>query len=538
MSEVIEFGNDGGNDDTPPPTPPPRKQREPRESREPRENARDPAVAMANSDSMSIVEWLQTEFSGQQRVRIKVIRSWPKTYNEQFVGGLLDVFDEFISEEMIKERFGGGKFVIQVLRMTAKGGWTYGGQRSIEVAGQPKPVDAPPAVTLAPVHEDSGLASRAMAMMERTANEDRNRAVKVEQELREKMNQSGIDTQLIDLIVAPLREQLRAQQDASTALQTELRRRDEKMTEILTRPPTVDPTQNKLLERFIDGDNTRLDAVRAAHETELRTMRENHHEDIKRTEDRFSRMVETNEKAHEREVRSVETSHSSELKTREIAFNSQVDSLKSQISMLERDLDATKKELGELRGKKDVPIEDQLSKLVTVKEMMDSFTGKSDESDQPVWKQVADVVMNSPMAQGLAQRISGPPPGQQPQMRMVPRRLVRQVPHAVPLPPGASPTPTPPTQALPPAPPPPKVVLDPATVLEAIKFIEVSVQNDVDPTNFAQTIRSMVPSSIIDSLRIDGIDGILQYIPSNSPLQSQSGLNFLRKVAKILANQK
>jgi hypothetical protein len=206
--------------------------------------------------------------------------------------------------------------------------------------------------------------------------------------------------------------------------------------------------------------------------------------------------------------------------------------------MLERDLDATKKELGELRGKKDVPIEDQLSKLVTVKEMMDSFTGKSDESDQPVWKQVADVVMNSPMAQGLAQRISGPPPGQQPQMRMVPRRLVRQVPHAVQLPPGASPNPTPPAQALPPAPPPPKVVLDPAAVLEAIKFIEVSVQNDVDPTSFAQTIRSMVPSSIIDSLRVDGIDGILQHIPSNSPLQSQSGLNFLRKVAKILANQK
>lgn len=494
----------------------------------------DPAAAVANVDAKSIVDWL-TQLGGGAAVKVKVTRSWPKEYKGQPVGGLLGVFDELISEETIKERFGGGKFQVQVHRQLANGQFHYAGQRTVEIGVPPLVDQGYSENTAMPVSapEDAGLARQALGIVAASAAEARQRAERVETELRDRMSQpAGVDTGLIDLVVTPLRDQIRVMQE-------DTRRREATLAEVLNRKPETDPMQSKLIERFIDGDNTRLEQVRTAHAAELRMLREAHQEDLKRVEDRYARMFDSNERAHARELDLVRSSHAAEVSTRDIATKTQVESLNAQNRQLERELTSVKTELAETRAKKDVPIEEQMTKLLTLRDSFQSLTGSGNSADAeeegPVWKQVVDTVINSQLAQGVAQRISGAqalPP--QPRVA-VPRAMVRRPQPQVPV--HAAPQAQAPVQAQP-APSVPKVQLDLPVVTEAVKYLEIALQNEVDVVSFAQTIRSMVPASIIHSLRVDGIDGLMQHVPPSSPIQTQAGLTFLRNLAKILSEQK
>lgn len=497
-------------------------------------------------EEQSIADWLR-QLAPDGSVKVRVSRTEPRYHNGKKMAGILGWHQEMITDEMVKELYGGGTFKLQVQTPNAKGAYVYRAQRTIEIVGTPKmpaelePLDDPELSAPMRQPEQPDLARHALMTMERITQDERKRAERMEEAVRERP--TGIDTALLETISAPLRDQVRVQSEELRELRRSL---DDKETRLIeSMRPKEDSVQGRLLEKMIAGDSARIDALRIQHESELRQMREFSREEVKRAEDKLQRLVEIQEKAHERETASLRMGYESQLKNLEISYTAQIRNLESQIGNLQADLGAAKAELAALRAQRETPLEEQVTRLSALKDLLGGLGGGGEEKEEPAWLQAMSAVLGSDIVKNVGQRIASAPgstPAQPPKLNEQQRLLLLARRRAAMQQQRAQ------LQAQQQAQPPEgqvevqpmKIKINPTDLAPAIQFIETAVRNDTDPTNFAQTVRAFVPVSIIEALRTDGVDALLSQVQlqTDSPLNTQFGRNFLTKVAQILAGHK
>lgn len=475
------------------------------------------AVQIAKKDDASIGEWFDTLNAGAQ-IKVKVTRVFPKSWRNRHVAGLVMEVDNLPNEEDIFEQTGGGRFALQVQRIGKNGNWVYAGQRTIEIAGDPKITgtrfDVDPTtqtVSAAPSDGELNLQKHVLDMSQRLALSERERADKLSEEVRKS---NALDPVLLAVLTDPMKEQGRAATESIKDLQRRLDERDQRMMEMITRPKESS-TVDRVIEKMLMEDNARINAIRTQHDSEIRTIREQARDDMKRSDARSDELLRDKEKAHAREIDSIKLAMQMQVDTQKIAFENRCQLLQSELDRCRQEFSDAKKELGTLRDKKDQPIEEQMQRMVMLKEAMDTIMGGNEEQEGSVVERILGNLMESPLAQGIAQRISEAPPT--PGQKRPPGAPQQ----------GAQGVQTIPKPALPPR----------AEVKTAIGLVENAIRNETDPVNFASTARSLLPGSIINEIAKIGIDKWLESVAKleeSSPINSMAGRSWLRKVAKIL----
>ena len=316
----------------------------------------------------------------------------------------------------------------------------------------------------------------------------------------------------------------------------------------------TDPGQSDLINKMWSSDSGRLESLRAQHESELRIMRENSREDIKRLEQNNKDALNRLEDAHKRELDSLSRSFQGQIEAYKTSYETRIDGLKSDSSRLERDLVSKESEVGELRAKKDKSIADQAMELAGIQESLTNVFGGGDDGEPQKWyEKMASVVMDnpdtikqlvgSPVAPPTPQQAlpdpNTPPPGQPYQRpgdsegvyvndeagnarRLSEAEVAQlQAQHAAATAAAEKEARKPNAQET-------KV---------AVTFMEAAIRNGTPPETFAESAKSAIPADILHYLESEGVDAFLSDVAeleSSSPLRSQNGRNWIRKVAKYL----
>jgi hypothetical protein len=366
---------------------------------------------------------------------------------------------------------------------------------------------------------------------------------------------TGPDYAVIERMLAPMKDQVR---DLSRQLEAK-----DKALEAARAQPS-DPLKDRFVEKLIDSDSARIAAIKLQHDSEIRSMRDNHAEDVKRIHAQYDRERDGLVRSHEREVANMKQSLERELSTTKMLYEAQITALRGSESVikvvndaehkrLERENERLHKEVTELRLKKEKSVLEQVKEIKTIKE---AFEGDDDEKDQNIFEKIIE----SPMAGKIVEKISGafdktpaaPPPGAPPPGQVDPRQFPPNVPFLLPdgrvaknLPDGRTvvyqrPQPGaggPPGGASGTEPPPGSAAADPAQIALAVNFMENACRSGTEPKAFASSIRNMVPQSVLQQLAALGVDDFLDKVAqleATSPLNNQAGRLWARKVGKAL----
>ena len=498
---------------------------------------------LSDVETSNIMDYFRN-LVGAAPVRMKIQRQQPQMYKGRQVAGLLDTIDELIDEDEIKSRYGGGKYIIQIQKQDPQGRYKYAGQRIIQIAGEPKLDglfdDIKPVTPLTPV-EDSGLTRSAMAMAERQAQAERQRADRLETEAREAMREAskggGLDPQLMSMF-----QNMMASQADTASRRVEALERDLRETRTAKPENTL---ERSLAEKILTDDNARINSLREGHASEIRAIRENHQaelrsakdnarEDLKRSEDRADRMLDAAEKSHTREIDLMRQGFTNQLESIRVANEARASVLESENRRLLKEVSDQKAELIALREKKDKPLTETIVELSQFSEAMKAFKGDDGGGDSTTFDKIMTVA--GPIAEGLAGRLGQPQqqqmmPGQmmvpqfqgpgQPQQQRVarPKRPQQQAPRPV-------------VSGTPPSP------IKPEDIRMAVQFFEGAINADTPPEQFASTVQSMVDGNVIHAIKVSGgVDKFLEnrvQLGVNSPLLTQKGRRFVRTVERLL----
>jgi hypothetical protein len=519
------------------------------------------AEALAGQDDRTIFDWLQ-EIGTGTRVRIKLFRTFPETWQGHFIRGNCAEYSEPFAETDVRDRFGGGKFQVKTWRVNPKGGWMYAGQRSIELAGDPKVtgeltykdevVAAPVAM---PARDDTSLQKQAMETMHNISERAQARADRIEEQAR---RGGQLD---VAALTAPFQQQITSLERSLTALGGDLRAANDRYLDLATRKeaPSGPTHSEKILDKMIDGESARIEALRTQFGSEKAMIERSHADGLARERGRFDDELKTKEKAHEREISTLERTHAMQVDSLKQAYEGRLDTQKARLADLERQLGETRTETVALRALKQKGPLEAMQEVVLMKDAMVGLglaNNKDDEEQGGIWERIFMGFMESPLAKAAAARIEQSPPVMPPPLvrrpgvrRPPPQAMRRPAGPAGPVSsqagaaPGAAPnapTPGAPALAAPPGAPAPKPrrmpKLDPVHVGIAVNFIETAIRNGTDPRDFMASARSLIPHEIVLFLKQFGVDAFLQSTPlqEGSPLHTQNGRNFIRKVAKLL----
>jgi len=490
-------------------------------------------------DEQGLLDYLNS-LQSETPIKVTVERLQPKTHQGRNIAGTLESYEESISEEDIKEYFGGGKYKLVIRTPDAKGSWRYAAARTIQIAGDPKvdnlidtssSMQSPDAVKAA-MRMSESMAERAL----RRADEERERAM------------AGSKDSSLEFVMAEM-----------AALREQMASKDERIFELVTKKPESSAAE-LLLGKAIEGESARITAMRSQIDSELRIKNEMHKAEIDRLHDRYEAIAARQDDAHKREIANLERTFASQMESLKTAHNSVVEGYKREIVHLDRQLTVAQTEVAELRARKDKGLVESMTEMAAVKEAIDAFSGRDDD-DKPssTWERIANTVMGSPLAEGVAARLSGgvtneavmaaansrPEADEEPEIPLnrpvqLPdgRIIVRQADGtilqlrtkrapAVPVPdPNADPT---------------EAIVTDEEMTRAIQFMESALAGDTDPGDFARAARNLVPSltsgPLQELLKTQGVDAFLVRVAKLSPgssLLSQAGKNWTRKVAAAL----
>jgi len=530
----------------------------------PRESVHIREIRAAEDSSLKdFLDQLGTEGSYKIAVHRVAPEEWddPKTGVRVQTKGLLRNYDRAIDEDFIAKAHGGGKYVLRILCKNAKGSYKFFTQRTIEVAGDPRVDDVhrtrpqPQAPATAAAGENPGIVREAFSVLKdqlERANE------------RPAPTQPRIDP-AVQLVLEQNREDMR-RRDEQHAKEMERRDRENtelrrEISELRDRKPAEDPIKEKLLGSLIDGESGRISGLRLQHESEIRQLRDNHAEELRRRDDRYERDVAAVRSGYEREIAALKTSYELAAASAKQATDTSIKLLERDIARLERDIDRLTRENTDLRGRKDKSIIEQAKEFEAIKDALNLDDG----SDKTAVDKVVEVI-SSPAVGEIAQRIfGGSPPAVAQQVVAAQQPRVQARPRVVKTPDGqtflAVPGPDGQVQ-LRPAKKKPKVIpattnpdgtvatpeiqlpqVDPASVAMVVRYLESAYASNQDPEIVAQSQRSSVPEEILSWLRqhdtesVSGIDLFLAKVanlPSSSPLATQRGKNWIRRVGKAL----
>lgn len=532
------------------------------------------AEAISQADDRSIYDWLSDIGTGAV-IRVKLHRTWPKEWpgpdgQRHLTAGYIDEFDSMISENDIMHRYGGGKFTIKAYKQNPKGSFIYAGSKTFELRGDPKLTGDVYNVAAGggPSHGeprtldslDAPIQHRAMAAMERQATESQRRAWQLEDESRKSRN-IGIDPELLRTLSDPMRDQVRSMEHRLGEMTKLLSDKDQRIIDLVTRKPDGPTFQDRILEKMVDGESARVEAIRVQHDAELRTIRENQSAELRQAREHMADELKQRERSHERELDTLRASHASAIDAIKSSNEARIDGLKGRISDLERQLTEAKTEVAELRARKEKGPVEAMQEVAQLKNAMEALGigGGAEGEGGSIWERILGTALESPLAKAVAARVEQAPTASPPQAQRPPQRRVitpaqraaaRQAAQV-----AAQQGATREQQMVVAQAAAQEVAqaeqvvakkakkakkaaaVDPAEVVAAVAFMEAAVRNNTDPVTFAESVRSMIPKPILDRIRAIGIDKFLAEhakLEPSSPLTTQMGRNFIRKVARIL----
>lgn len=498
------------------------------------------AGELRNNDDRAIKEWME-ELSSSGAIRVKVERTSPKTWKGLNVGGNLARYDHPIDEDWVRDHHGGGDFLLTVQKPRTTGaGWVYAGARVLHIAGDPRTDDVyrdkatEATTTSAPT---SAIVDKTFSVLERELANARSQS-----------SQGGLDTHTIQAITAPMQ----AQVDHMATMLREAQRQLAQAQQ--TKPVVGDEFRDRMIDKLLDGDSARINALRGQYESELRQVKQSALDNEARLRDSFERDKQALFMSHEREMNAIRGAYDLKVASQEQTAATARALMDSEIRRLQADLSEAKAELVALRAKKDKTILEQASEFAAIKEAIGEITGDKEEEKKSTLEKVIEVAGNLPAVQGVIGKLAGEGGGVQQAQMPVPRavapqgrlltgpdgNLYRQLPTGQvqllrrrPAPaavPGATPAPVGPVE-------PPLPEIAPATLKIAVDFLETAFRNGSAPDDVASSVRSMVPGDVIAAIRDLGIDGFLTKvakISSDSPLATQGGRNWARKLGSAL----
>lgn len=509
-------------------------------------------MAAEDGDLRDVLDTIGTDGS----YKIAVTRIEPEQARDPLTGrmvkvdGHLKTYTQKIDQEFIGARHGGGKFRLNFLKKAADGSYKIHTKRVIDIAGDPRTDDVPRNVD--PVSHGSTQVAQANEQPSIVRD-----VLGVMKDQLDKANERGKSSGHTgpDPAIMMLLEEYRSTNARQAAEMLELRK---ELTAKLTEKPEKtegDAFKDGLVKQLLDGDSTRLTAVRLQYESELRQLKENQSANENRMRDNFDRDMKRIDDAHKREVDFIKTSHLAQLEAikhahtaSEASIKTSLDTskevMKGQIEQLKRENDTLREDVKELRAKK------EKSPLEMAKEYevyQDVFGNGKDKDESTVDKIVSALPQAIEVAQGIISKNkpAAAPAQQQPQRpslvrdpagntfqvrgnELIPVRK-KGVKVAVP----ATAEGAPPTEVEIPA-------IDPEKLSNAIAYLERAFSGNQDPEIFAQTARPVIPEEIMQSIQTLGIDVFFAKVaklPSASPLATQAGKNWIRKVGKALVGE-
>ena len=526
MSDVAMIDED--EDDAPPP-PPERKEKPEKAERAPRESKA--MNELRNNEDRNLKDWLE-EIAPGGAIRVKVARTSPKVWKGLNVGGSLATYDQQIDEDWIRDHHGGGDYFLTVQKPRTNGaGWVYAGGRVIKIGGDPRTDDVyrnkegeQPANGAAPA---TAIVDRVVGSLERQLER--------EQE-RQRGASHGADTETLKMLMQPMQRQM----DQMSAM---LREKDAQLADAQrVKPVERDEFRDKMLDKLLDGDSARITALRAQYESELRQVKEGAMANESRLRDGFERDKDALARAHERELNTLRSAGDMKVMSQETLATATRTLMEGEIRRLQSDLSEAKGELASLRLKKEKGPMEMIRETNELKEMLGIDDSSKEKSG---WEKGLELVGNLPIVQHQLSKLGNPEPAPAPQpppqvraprlMKGPDGNLYRQ---------GADGTlqlirrRTEPARAPGEEAPPPEI---PATTIKvAVDYLEHAFRNQQDPDQVATSVRSMIPAEVLAVIRNRGVDGFLTDVAKlegTSPLASQAGRNWTRKVGKALLGE-
>ncbi len=553
--------------------------------REPRAKRHAPAGPLRDlrtNEEKSLKELIES-FGDTGNYRISVSRKEP-TEARDATGKMVPCFgilaarlEKPIDEEYILNKYGGGVYELTFKRRDERGSFVHAGHRTVTIAGEPNLAELPRSVvqaagTVAPTvaaqpPESEKLVGRAFDVLTDQLKQERSRS--------DSPRDGGNDA-----VIRLMEGQLAAANKQAEQLRVEMR-------ELANRPAPApsagDLVKDKLLDKLMDQDSARLQAVRMQYDSEIRTIKETSAANEQRLRDSFEREREHMRAAQEREIARLTQTHDLMIATIRASYEVSSTATKSaqdtnakisdsEIRKLERENTELRAEVKELRLKKDKSLLEQAKEIEAVKEAL----GVGDDSDKTTFDKIVDIATNPDAMTAVAGMFKQKPAEAAPAAQHPPRPQVYMGPggkrfavdpesgQLVPLKrrrPAAGPgvaaaqeavevaedgevaqQPTAPAEA-------PIPVVDPADLLRLIAFFENAYAGSQEPEVVAQGIRSRLPEEILGYLRdrvaehgvAQGVDVFLSKVaklPSTSPLSAnQDGKNWIRKVGKALVGE-
>lgn len=528
--------------------------KEPKRTREDRDRERPSRIMnqIVIDEERSLQDWAAL-IGTQGAFKIQLSRTKPasltvngKTWE---TAGFLDTYDHLIDEDFIKREWGGGTYALRVSTLREGGCYRYekGLHRTIAVAGEPR-MDRLPGNVSAPT-PTAGQSGENPSIVKTVLETMRDQIDRAQQAQR---------PQGVDPTMQLFLDQMRA--DAERRDQ-QIRDLQARLDKALNQKPPEDPIKDQILGTLIKGESGRVDSIRANHESEIRQLRESHQQELRLLNERFDRERDHASRAHERALDTIKSSYEREIAAmRNLSevnstsvkgtFDIQVHTYKAEVARLERDNNELRLEVRELREKKDKSLIDQLKEIETLREALSS--GDEDKA-KGAWEKIAETVMNPAAIEQIGKifqrpaAAGAPAPAQvaaqQPQQPVIlrdrrtgqrfvqtPQGLapVKKIPQKVATEDGR-------TVDLP--------EVDPSQMAVLVNYLERAFQSRHPPEVVAQSGRTAIPENIIgwirdnDSRGTSGVDLFMSKVaklPGTSPLQTQAGRNWLRKVSKAL----
>jgi len=498
-------------------------------------------VDLRNNTDTALKEWMES-LSPNGGVKVRVTRTSPKVWSGMNVGGSLATYDHYIDEDWVREHHGGGNFMLEVKKPRSGGaGWVIAGTRAIAIAGDPRTDDVfrTPTAPAAAAPQQQAPAGDVIKQVLGTMERQLERA-------QQQGQHQGTDPAMLQALLAPLQQQI-------AQLGQMLRDKDAQLAQLQNRPPAeLDPIKEKMFSALIDGDSARVTQLRATHESEMRQLRQSAIDNEARLRDQFDRDRAAIMSAHDREIQSLRSSWDMKIAAGDTLNTTVKTLLEGEIRRLESALNKAEAEVAVLREKKDKSILDQAKEFAAIKEAIGDAMGEGDEEKKSTIAQIIEVAGSLPAVQGIMEKLSGtgtPAPAAAPVtlQRPMPQLhtgpdggLYRQGPSGEmilvrPAPPRRQASAQ---QAADGQPQEAKLPdISPATIKIAVDFLEMAYKNGQEPADVATSVRSMIPTEIITAIRELGIDGFLTKVAKldgTSPLSSQGGRNWTRKLGKAL----
>lgn len=515
--------------------------------------------AVRESENKSLRELIES-FGTEGAYLIELSRKEPPEFFDRasgrtvITGGFLRKLEnKAIDEEYIAQHFGGGTYDLKFKERKPSGtGWQYAGHKVVTIAGDPLLTTlpgqsvAPPQQQAQQQAESPSIVKEAMSFMADAAKRAEQRA--------EQRGQRGDHDPVVDL----LRDQIRSQERVIDELRREMRDAANRQS---SKPPE-DAYKDKLLDKMIDGDSARLTAVRTQYESELRMAKDHALSNENRLRDQFERERQDLRNAHEREIALLRQAHETALAAAKSAFDTQMSAAKSSFDTQTKLLEAENKridkentelrvEVKDLRAKKDKSILEMAKELKTVKEAFED-----EAEDTSIGAKLAEAAMSPETWQGISSLVRGPAPAapQQPQPQQLAPKPKRSVIRGAdgkkyileadgktmtgPLPEKARRGEPAKEEAQLAEPQMPQV--DPTVLGQMVTFLESAFTGGQDAEVVAQGARSRVPEALLVAIRDHGVDAVMSKmakLSSTSPLSTQAGRNWVRKLGKALVGE-